>query len=66
MRLRLIFRFFVVVLSWFGLFARSSASEDLEMLVLWREVAVLRRQAGRPRPTWSDRAVIAARAWLLP
>jgi len=64
--LSLIYRFFMTVLSWFVLLARSSASKDVEILVLWQEVAVLRRQEGRPRPTWSDRAVIAALARLLP
>jgi hypothetical protein len=51
--LSLIYRFFVTVLSWFALMARSSASKDVEILVLRQELAVLRRQAGRPRPTWS-------------
>jgi hypothetical protein len=46
--------------------ARSSASKDVEILVLRQEVAVLRQQVDRPRPTRSDRAVIAALARLLP
>ena len=67
MRLSLIYRFFVTVLSWFVLLARLSASKDVEILVLRQEIAVLRRQARRrPRLTWSDRAVIAALARLLP
>jgi putative transposase len=57
---------FVKVLSWLVLLARSSASKDAEILVLRHEVAVLRRQSGRPKPTWTDRAVIAALARLLP
>jgi transposase InsO family protein len=65
-RLSLIYRSFVTVLSWFVLLARSSASKDVEILVLRQEIAVLRRQAGRPRPTWGDRVVIAALARLLP
>lgn len=66
MRLSLIYRFSMTVLSWFMPLARSSASKDVEILVLRQEIAVLRRQAGRPKPTWSDRAVIAALARLLP
>jgi len=63
---RLVYRFFVTVLSWLALLARSSASKDAEILVLRHEVAVLRRQAGRPKPSWTDRAMIAALSRLLP
>jgi hypothetical protein len=65
-RVRLIYRFAVTVLSWLALLARSSASKDAEILVLRQEVAVLRRVNPKPRLEWADRAAIAALSRLLP
>jgi putative transposase len=52
MSVGLVYRFFVQVLSWLALFARSSASKDAEILALRHEVAVLRRNNPRPRLSW--------------
>jgi transposase InsO family protein len=64
--LRLLYLIFVRLLGWLALPARSDVSKDAEILVLRHQLAVLRRQAARPRPSWADRAVIAGLARLLP
>ena len=54
------------LLAWLALLTRDDATKTAEILLPRHEVAVLRRQIKRPRRTWSDRAVIAALAGLLP
>ena len=62
----LAYRLLVTVLSWLALLARSSSSKDAEILALRHEVAVLRRTNPRPRMSWTDRAVLAALARIMP
>ena len=66
MALRLAYLALAHMLSWLALLARSDAAKDVEILVLWHEVAVLRRHNPRPTVTWVDRAVLSAFSRLLP
>jgi putative transposase len=59
MALRLLYLIFLRLVGVLVLLGRSSASKDVELLVLRHEVAVLRRSNPKPRLNCADRTVIA-------
>ncbi|HWG23047.1 integrase core domain-containing protein [Actinospica sp.] len=66
MSISLVYRAMLAVFGWLALLARSAAAKDAEILALRQEIAVLRRQVSAPRPSWTDRALLAALARWLP
>ena len=66
MFVRMLYLVVTRIFAWLALMCRSSAAKDVEILVLRHEVAVLRRQVAAPKPTWPERALLAALTRLLP
>ncbi len=66
MSLRLLYLIFLRLLNLLLFLGRSSASKDVELLVLRPEVAVLRTANPQPRLDWADRAMFAALVGALP
>jgi transposase InsO family protein len=64
--LRLLYLIFLQLVGLLVVLGRSSASKDIELLVLRHEVAVLGRANPKPRLDWADRAVFAALVRRLP
>ena len=66
MSLRFAYLAVLRVSGWLALPARSDRARDAEILMLRHQVAVLQRQAGTPKLSWADRAILSALARLLP
>jgi putative transposase len=66
MALRPIYHMFSKLLGWMVLRGSSDMTKEIEILVLRRQPALLRRGTPRPRMNGTDRALIAAPTRLLP
>ena len=61
-----LYRSMCILFQLLALRPRSSEHKEIEILVLRHELAIARRQLGRPRPSLADRALLAALSRGLP
>ena len=61
-----LYRAFCATVQLLALRLRSSECKEIEILVLRHELAIARRQLGRPRPSAADRALLTALSRALP
>lgn len=66
MCLRFVFLLITRMVAWLRLSRREDAWKTAEILLLRHQLAVVQRQAQRPKPDWADRALLTALLGLIP
>ena len=66
MALSFVYRLVLRVVEFVRIHSMDAVAKDAEILMPRQQLAVLRRQVARPRLGWSDRALVAALARIVP